>query len=341
MRRKRLLVVHRKSTSETRTTSVGENRSILSGRFWQARFAVALLASSAIAQAQSDKLQIKTTNATSQPEICDTQNPADQHSLSTKSGNGAAAVEGADTAYMNSTSLMQPLRLPGVQDAGAALDGQVAQCKPDAKEAPRQSQPTDPADSTNRPVFPQPDPTAPTVSYSDGELKVVGHGARLGQILETIKALTGITLDLPPDGADIQIFDDVGPAPVRKALIQLLDGSRLNYVILGSSETPQRVRQLILTAQTSTTPASTPGSANGSPVEQAKGPTLYGEGFGEVSPQPEPVQPALNPVAIANAIPVNVNIQKEAAASGKTPGQILDELQKKQLQQLDDQLGPQ
>jgi hypothetical protein len=190
-------------------------------------------------------------------------------------------------------------------------------------------------------VFPQPDPTAPIVSYSDGELKVVGHGARLGKILETIKALTGITLDLPADGADIQIFDDVGPAPVRKALIQLLDGSKLNYVILGSSETPQRVRQLILTAQTSTMPASTLGSASGSPIEQAKGPTLYGEGFGEVSPQPEPVQPAINPAAIANAIPVNVNIQKEAAASGKTPGQILDELQKKQLQQLDDQSGPQ
>lgn len=338
MRHKRVLVIHRKSASETRTTSVGERRTILSGRFWQARCVFALLASSAIAQGQSDKLQIKTTNTTSQPEICDTQNPADQNSLSTKSGNGASAVEGPDTTYTNHTSLMQPLRLPGVLDSGAAIDGQVAQCKPDSKEAPKQSQPTDPAGGVNRPVLPAADPTLPIVSFTDGQLKIVGHGARLGQILETIKALTGMMLDIPPDSADIQIFDDVGPAPVRKALIQLLDGTRLNYVILGSSEGPQRVKQLILTAQTSTVQT---GPANGTPVEQAKGPALYGQGFGEVVPEAEPVQPPINAAAaIANGIPVNVNIQKEAAASGKTPGQILDELQKKQLQQLDDQAGP-
>jgi hypothetical protein len=39
----------------------------------------------------------------------------------------------------------------------------------------------------------------------------------------------------------------------------------------------------------------------------------------------------------ATAEPVNSKIQQAATASGKTPGQILDEMQKKQLQQLDEQ----
>jgi hypothetical protein len=170
------------------------------------------------------------------------------------------------------------------------------------------------------------------VTYSGGELKVVGHGARLGQILETIKALTGITLEVPQDSADNQIFDDVGPAPARQALMQLLDGTRLNYVILSSSEDPQSVKGLILTAQTAMMPTTTLGSAKELPTEQASGPALYGAGFSEATGQAPPIEPAAN---TPSPVPVNPTIQQEATASGKTPGQILDELQKKQLQQLD------
>ena len=335
--------MHRKSITSIRTTSVGENYPVLSGHFSLLAALVVLLASGVIAHGQTSQPQGEAITANSHPEICDTQKTTDQHNLATKSGSTTSVAEGSEAAYTNPVSLMQPLHLPGVEDSSTVIDGQGAQCKPDSKEAPKQSQPTDPAGGANRPVLPAPDPTSPIVSYTDGQLKITGRGARLGQILETIKALTGMTLDVPPDSADIQIFDDVGPAPVRKALMQLLDGTRLNYVILGSSETPQRVRQLILTAQAGTASASPLGPANGPPTEQAKGPALYGEGFGEVVPEAEPVQPPINAAAAAaSGIPVNVNIQKEASASGKTPGQILDELQKKQLQQLDDQAaGPQ
>jgi hypothetical protein len=46
------------------------------------------------------------------------------------------------------------------------------------------------------------------------------------------------------------------------------------------------------------------------------------------------------PVPVANpliGIPAGFNVQQAATASGKTPGQILDELQKQQMQALDSQ----
>ncbi|MBT9329585.1 hypothetical protein [Paracidobacterium acidisoli] len=176
------------------------------------------------------------------------------------------------------------------------------------------------------------------MSYIGGELTVSGHGARLGQILDSIKGLTGIAIDAPPQSADNRIFDDIGPASARRVLEILLDGSNVNYVLVSSPQDSQHVQQLILTARTNEPPPVPAGAAAGAMAEQAGGPTLYGAGFGggEVPVvQPAAVEAVADPGG--NGIPTNVNIQQAATASGKTPGQILDELQKKQLQELDAQ----
>jgi hypothetical protein len=295
---------------------------------------IALPVSTAIAHGQTDKPLSDVTTAMPHPEICDSQEAGDQKKLSTKSAGRSTGKEGQDATDSEPASAKRPFRLSAVGDSTFAADQQNPQCKPEHNDASKRSRRTGSIGGTDQPVFPHADSTAPIVSYSDGELTVAGHGARLGQILETIKALTGIALDVPPGSTDNQIFDDVGPAPIREALRQLLDGAKLNYVIRGSAEDPQSVKQLILTARTGTVTTSGPPSANGMPTEEASGPALYGEGFGEAINQPAVIEPVVN---TANAIPLNVNIQQQANASGKTPGQILDELQKKQLQQLDDQ----
>jgi hypothetical protein len=293
---------------------------------------VALPLSTSIAKGQTSKPQEDASSANVHTEVCEGQTPDNQHNLSTKAGATSAVTEEQEATHSDSASAPQPLRLPGVGNSTGAADQHGAQCKRPHNDAPKQSQPKDSA-GANPPV-PQADSTAPIVTYSGGQLKVVGHGARLEQILETIKALTGITLEVPQDSADNQIFDDVGPAPARQALMQLLDGIKLNYVILGSSGEPERVNGLILTAQTSMMPTTTLGSANGLPTEQASGPALYGAGFSETTGQAAPIEPMAN---AATAEPVNSKIQQAATASGKSPGQILDEMQKKQLQQLDEQ----
>jgi len=305
----------------------------LSGQMLLAAALAALPLSASIAKGQTSKPQDDASAANVHTQVCEGQSPGSQHNLSTTSGPASADTEEQEATHSDSASAKKPLRLPGVENSTGAADQQGAQCKRPHNDAPKQWRPGD-SEGANQTVSPQAESTAPIVTYSGGQLKVVGHGARLGQILETIKALTGITLEVPQESADNQIFDDVGPAPARQALMQLLDGTRLNYVMLGSSDNPERVKGLILTAQASMTPAATLGSAKEMPTEQASGPALYGAGFSEATGQAATIEPVAN---TATAESVNSTIQQAATASGKTPGQILDELQKKQLQQLDQQ----
>ena len=285
------------------------------------------------AQGQNDTPQSDASAAAVHAEQCDGQSPADPHKLSIKSGDLSGATEEPEVAQTDSTAAKTALRIPGLDSSAPASDQDGARCARPHSEAAKQPHPKDAAGSADPPVLPNADSTEPGVTYSDGVLKVTGHGQRLAQILENIKALTGIRMDIPESLEENQIFDDVGPAPVREALIKLLDGARLNYLILGSPQDPQAVSQLVLTAEASTAQAKTPATAV--TVAQAGGPALYGAGFGDATGQDTAaVESAPNP---ADAIPVNVNIQQAAAAAGKTPGEILDELQKKQIQQLDQQ----
>jgi hypothetical protein len=295
---------------------------------------LSLSLSAAMAQGQSDTTQSNASVAGVHPEQCDGQIPGDAHKLSTKSVEPSGTTEGQEAAQTGSTLTQMPLRISGVDSSAPAPDQDGARCARPHSETAKQPPPKDTAASADVPVLPQADATEPNVSYSDGVLKVTGHGERLAQILENIKSLTGIQMDIPASLEENQIFDDVGPAPVRDALIKLLDGARLNYLILGSPQDPQRVSQLVLTAETTTAQVKTPVA--GVTVAQASGPTLYGAGFGDSTGQEAAAEEPPPPPA-ANAIPVNVNIQQAAAAEGKTPGEILDELQKKQIQQLDEQ----
>jgi hypothetical protein len=294
---------------------------------------LSLSLSAAMAQGQSGTTQSDASVTGVHPEQCDGQIPGDAHKLSTKSGDPSGTTEGQEAAQTDSTLTKMPLHISGLDSSAPAPDQDGARCARPHSETAKQTQPKDTAGSVDVPVLPQADAPEPNVSYSDGVLKVTGHGERLAQILENIKALTGIQMDIPASLEENQIFDDVGPAPVREALIKLLDGARLNYLILGSPQDPHKVSQLVLTAEAATAQIKTPVA--GVTVAQASGPSLYGAGFGDTTGQDtaaeEPPPPA------ANAIPVNVNIQQAAAAAGKTPGEILDELQKKQIQQLDEQ----
>jgi hypothetical protein len=303
-----------------------------------------LLTSATGIYGQSGTPESNTSAAASQDAICTVPATDNQHSLAAKSDAAAAAAEEQTSSQSDSESPKRPVSLPGMHDSTAAAAAEDGQCKRETKDSATPWQPKEPAVNAGQPVFPKADPTAPVLSFTDGKLTVTGNGARLGEILEAIKKLTGISLDIPAGSGDEQIFDNVGPAPPREVLERLLNGSNLNYVILSSAENPQQIQQLILTARTNAPPATT-GSGTGAVAEQATGPALYGAGFStDESAESAPPAAPEPTAAVNNAIPVNVNIQQAAAASGKTPGQILDELQKKQLQQLDDQAaqaGPQ
>lgn len=176
----------------------------------------------------------------------------------------------------------------------------------------------------------------PIATLSDGKLKIKAEGESLSTILNAVKAATGITIESPGQGEGERMYLDIGPVPVRDALVALLEGSNYNYLIQSSAENPQMAKRLVLTARTNqaaTTVASTQTSAE--PEEAGA--------YGAVQPDDEqaPAQAAgqavvpVQPTAVPSSVPTGINVQKMAEESHRTVGEVLSDLQKQQGQMLD------
>jgi len=169
---------------------------------------------------------------------------------------------------------------------------------------------------------PAPEPkvpvSAPRVSFQNGQLTVLAENSSLGEVLNAVRAATGIRVEGASGGSE-RVTAKIGPAPVRDVLLSLLEGSRYDFAMLGAATDPQRVERLVLSprlAPASGTYAAVPqqppqgNSAIAQPV--SPGEEDDNEGFAE------PAKPALATPAGAN--PANPQV--------KTPEQLLEDLKK-------------
>jgi hypothetical protein len=185
---------------------------------------------------------------------------------------------------------------------------------------------------------------SPIAVFTDGKLTIRANGQGLLSVLNAIREATGIALDMPNSQASDPVYMNMGPLPTQDVLVALLEGTKYNYVIVGSKEEPELVTRIILSEQ-SNKPA-TPLIASANKESAAPQPELYGgqgvqaEADAETS-QPAPAPTPPQPAVVPSSVPAGVNIQQMATQSGKTTGQVLDELQKRQLQTLDDQAAAQ
>jgi hypothetical protein len=193
-----------------------------------------------------------------------------------------------------------------------------------------------------------------TVTYVGKLLSVQAHGVSFRSILALIGKRTGTVIELGAGSDSGSAYVDLGPETVHDLLRDLLNGSQLNYVMVRSSSDPGFVERLVILGNESE-PASTDHSppavvAVGQPVP----PKLYGTGFaanpeeGDSTPSvPTPAEQQSAPPAIAAQPTVDPSILKyqqqyqqamaDAASSGKSRADILEELQKLQQKELDDQ----
>ncbi len=114
----------------------------------------------------------------------------------------------------------------------------------------RQSAPTvvaSPAPSA--PPTLQEEPTQPPqVTYSEGQLTINAPNCTLVDILRAVRTQTGAVMDVPGNPSD-RVVGHFGPGPARDVMAALLNGSRYNYVLLGSATNPNALEHVILTAQ--------------------------------------------------------------------------------------------
>lgn len=255
--------------------------------------------------------------------------------------NSEAADASQPESSSDASSAGNALRLSTTHKSGS-VEVSPIQCKrptghgqSSSAEDQTPDKPADPPQTVEQPAAP-----GPKVSYSNGQLTVAGHGATFDEVMAAIRTQTGIGIEVPAGMADQHLFENVGPMPVREALVRLLDGTPFNYVLVSSTENPSLIRKVILTARGSG-PSQAPQPVTSLLVrEQVAGPALYGgDGFSTgADPSEVAAEAPANP---PNGTTINPEVRQAAAASGKTPAQIIDELQKKQIQDLDRQYANQ
>ncbi len=134
------------------------------------------------------------------------------------------------------------------------------------------------------PTLAQQPATPPQVSFQGGQLTISAQNSTLGDILKAVKAQTGATIDVPGTASD-RVIGQFGPGPARDVLTALLNGSRFNYVLLGSSTDPGALDRVILMAKSG-------GSVESSPPPQEQT-TAYNQNFARpTAPMAAPPQPA-------------------------------------------------
>jgi len=95
---------------------------------------------------------------------------------------------------------------------------------------PRPSAAPTPGLATAQPV---PAPSA-VVSYQNGLLTITAENASLQQIVEKVGDSTGATIDSPALNERVTVR--LGPQPPAAVIAALLEGSRVNYVIVGGAD---------------------------------------------------------------------------------------------------------
>ena len=108
-------------------------------------------------------------------------------------------------------------------------------------------------------------PSAPTITYENGELTISAFNSTLSDILRAISKETGADIDIPPQ-AEERVVTRLGPGPAHDVLRSLLAGSQFDYVIVGSTADPTAIATVLLRLR----PANTDNRTANKPVQETR-----------------------------------------------------------------------
>jgi hypothetical protein len=184
-------------------------------------------------------------------------------------------------------------------------------------------------------------PVAPQVSYQNGQLTIIAPNSTLGDILRAVRKQTGAEIEVPD--AKERVVTHLGPAPAAEVMAELLNGSRFNYVLLGSPDEAHVLTKVVLVAKSGPDNAGANRQLAGQPPAAA---------MAEAQPPDQQEMAADQSDAdAAEEQPVDDNADQSAAEAEqpvaqpdqpgiKTPQQLLQEMQQRQLQMQQQQQQP-
>ncbi len=165
-------------------------------------------------------------------------------------------------------------------------------------------------------------PVAPQVSYQDGQLTIVAPNSTLGDILRGVRKHTSADIEIPPTASE-RVVTRLGPGPAREVMAELLNGSRFNYILLGSPDNANVLVRVVLVAKTGDTP--TPSDKAAPSTEEAKAAAAD-------APDADPAEDAADDNTDQAAAAEAEQPATAEQPGAKTPQQMLQEMQQRQLQ---------
>jgi len=180
-------------------------------------------------------------------------------------------------------------------------------------------------------------PVPPQVSYQNAQLTIVAPNSTLGDILRAVRKQTGADIDIP--SAPERVVTHLGPGPARAVVAELLNGSRFNYVLLGSAADDALLTRVVLVAKTGPDNGNVPsGPALAEQQQPRLGPGNKAQPDADADADAEENDAAADEAAAEAEQPVPTPEQQPAQPGVKSPQEMLQEMQQRQLQMQQQQM---
>jgi hypothetical protein len=186
-------------------------------------------------------------------------------------------------------------------------------------------------------------PTAPRVTFQNGELTIDAANSTLSQVLRAVQSRTGASIDIPAGAGNERVVAQLGPGQPRDVLNTLLNGSKFDYVILGVNGNPGAVQKVILTPRQGGATITAQGNTPRQPVQDDESQGDEGVPVADAAENenPNPDQPPPPPGGFRHPMmPPGGQIEPGAAFGNgdqqngpKTPEQLMQQMQQQQQQQ--------
>jgi hypothetical protein len=181
----------------------------------------------------------------------------------------------------------------------------------------------------------------PQVSYTNDQLTINAPNSTLADILRAVRKQTGAEIEVP--SAPERVVTRLGPGPARDVVAQLLNGSRFNYVLLGSAADDAVLTKVVLVAKTGPdtipppAPAPNPGVAitqanNSAPPQEPPPDAVDAEQQDDNAANADDSATTDQAAQEADQQQQQIQQQNPDQAGVKTPQQMLQEMQQRQLQ---------
>jgi hypothetical protein len=180
-------------------------------------------------------------------------------------------------------------------------------------------------------------PVAPQVTFQDGLLTIVAPNSTLGDILRGVRKHTSAEIDVPATASE-RVVTRLGPGQPREVMAELLNGSRFNYVLLGSPQDANALVRVVLVAKSG---AEAGGPNSPAPGPGAQAPDNNAEAANDAPDAPEAQEDNSDEQADQQSAEAEQPQQGPSSDQPgiKTPQQLLQEMQQRQMLMQQQQAG--